>query len=79
MALTSMFAKLRKLGTSWHVLCYCVWLVLACLALYQGFLAITFAASGIMKVSRCYRWQILGWESLDTKLITFVCLVTKVQ
>ena len=29
MALTSMFAKLWKLGTSWHVLCYCVRL-LAC-------------------------------------------------
>ena len=54
MAPTSMFAKLQKLGTSWRALCYCVWLVLAYLASYPGFLAIAFAASGTMKVSRCY-------------------------
>ena len=43
-AVTSMFAKLRKLGTDWHALCYCVRLLFACLASYSGFLAIAFAA-----------------------------------
>ena len=40
MASTSIFAKVRKLGTSWHVLCCCAWLVLVCFASYSGFLAI---------------------------------------
>ena len=60
MAPTSMFAKLRKLGTSCHALCYCVQLVLPCLAPYPGFLAIAFAGfptSSTMKVSRCYEQQ----------------------
>ena len=46
MVLTSNFEKLRKLGTDWHALCYCVQLLLACLALYSGFLAIAFATCG---------------------------------
>ena len=55
---TSTFARIRKLGTSWHGLCYCVQL-LACgcvpsLASYPGFLVTAFAAYGTMKVSRCY-------------------------
>ena len=40
-ALTSMFAKLWE---AWHALCYCVRLLLGCLASYSGFLAIAFAA-----------------------------------
>ena len=45
-ALTSVFAKLRKLGTGWQALygC-CVRLVLASLASYSGFIATAFAAA----------------------------------
>ena len=56
MALTSTFAEIRKLGTSWHALC-CVfgyYLVVACLASCPGFLPIAFTACGTMKVSRRY-------------------------
>ena len=54
MATTSMFAKIRKLGTSWHALCYCVRLLacgcqVACLASYPGL-------------------QVLACHSMDTSL-----------
>ena len=49
-ALTSMFVKLQKLGTDWHALCYCVRLLLVCLASYSGFLAIAFAACGTRRL-----------------------------
>ena len=54
--------KTRKLGMSWHALCCCIRLVLACLASYPGFRAIPFVACGTMKVSRCYGQQMLGWK-----------------
>lgn len=59
MAPTSMSAKLLKFGMSWHALCYCVGLVLACLASYPGFLAIAFAgfaASGLVVTTEGKRW-----------------------
>ena len=61
MSPTSTFARVWKLGTSWHALCCCVWL-LACgcvFSLVSRFLTIAFAACGTMKVSRC-----CGWETL---------------
>ena len=55
-----LFAKPRKLGTDWHALCYCVQLVLACLASYPGLFTIAFSACGTQKVSRLYERQTLG-------------------
>ena len=49
-AVTSMFAKLQKLGTDWHALCYCVRFLLACLASYSGFPAIAFAPWGTRRL-----------------------------
>ena len=63
-ALTSMFAKLQKLGTDWHALCYCVRLLLACLASYSGFLAIAFAACGtktLVCATDSKRWGEKTW------------------
>ena len=63
-ALTSMFAKLQKLGTDWHALCYCVHLLLACLASHSGFLAIAFATCGTRRLVRTTdgkRWGEKAW------------------
>ena len=51
-ALKSVFAKLQKLGTSWHALCCWVRLVLACLSSYSDFIATALAACGTTKAGR---------------------------
>ena len=50
--------------------------MVGCLASYPGFLAIAFAACGTIVGAMNENAEV---KSLNTRLITFVCLVTKVQ
>ena len=75
MALASVFAKVPKPGTGSYALCFCMFSLESVFSLHAEF-----AARGTTKVRMCRRQE--HWSEkacMDTRLITFACLVVEAQ